>query len=73
MSSGNFPDNRMLTISLLKNSLSLSLSEAASNAMVHGNKLDPNKYVDIKITVSVLVLFIESFSLLTYSVTLLTS
>ena len=36
----------------IKNNLSLSLSEAASNAMVHGNKLDPNKYVDIKITVS---------------------
>ncbi len=36
----------------IKNNLSLSLSEAASNAMVHGNKLDPKKYVDIKITVS---------------------
>lgn len=35
----------------IKNNLSLSLSEAASNAMVHGNKLDPKKYVDIKITV----------------------
>ena len=36
----------------IRNNLSLSLSEAASNAMVHGNKLDPKKYVDIKITVS---------------------
>lgn len=35
----------------IRNNLSLSLSEAASNAMVHGNKLDPKKYVDIKITV----------------------
>lgn len=35
----------------IKNNLSLSLSEAASNAMVHGNKLDPKKYVDIIITV----------------------
>ena len=35
----------------IKNNLSLSVSEAASNAIVHGNKLDPNKFVDITITV----------------------
>lgn len=35
----------------LKNSLTLSVSEATSNAMVHGNKLDPNKSVNIKIFV----------------------
>lgn len=36
----------------IKNNLSLSLSEAASNAMVHGNKLDPKKYIVITITVN---------------------
>lgn len=36
----------------IKGKLSLSLSEAASNAMVHGNKLDPKKYVDVRITIS---------------------
>lgn len=36
----------------IRSNLSLSLSEAASNAMVHGNKLDPKKYVDITITVN---------------------
>lgn len=35
----------------LKNSLTLSVSEASSNAMVHGNKLDPNKFIDIKVSV----------------------
>ena len=36
----------------LKNSLTLSVSEASSNAMVHGNKLDPRKFVDIRISVN---------------------
>ncbi len=36
----------------IRSNLSLSISEAASNAMVHGNKLDPKKYVDITITVN---------------------
>lgn len=35
----------------IKSNLTLSVSEASSNAMVHGNKLDPNKFVDIKVTV----------------------
>ncbi len=33
------------------NNLTLSVSEAASNSMVHGNKLDPNKKVEITVTV----------------------
>jgi len=33
--------------------LSLSVSEALSNAMVHGNKLDPNKDVTVAINISV--------------------
>ncbi len=35
----------------IKSNLTLSVSEASSNAMVHGNKLDPKKFVDIKVTV----------------------
>ncbi|VAX17256.1 Serine-protein kinase RsbW [hydrothermal vent metagenome] len=35
----------------IKNSLTLSVSEATSNAIVHGNKLDPKKFVKIKIIV----------------------
>ncbi len=34
------------------NYLTLSVAEAASNCMVHGNKSDINKKVDIKITIS---------------------
>ena len=34
------------------NDLSLSVSEAISNAMVHGNKLDPNKDVTVLIIIS---------------------
>jgi len=33
------------------NNLTLSVSEAASNSMVHGNKLDPNKKVEITVTI----------------------
>ncbi len=32
--------------------LSLAISEALSNAMVHGNKLDPNKDVTVSIRIS---------------------
>ena len=32
--------------------LSLAISEALSNAMVHGNKLDPNKDVTVSIKIS---------------------
>ncbi len=41
--------------------LSLAVSEALSNAMVHGNKLDPNKDVTVSIKISndKLVLSIE--------------
>lgn len=35
----------------IKSNLTLSVSEASSNAMVHGNKLDPKKFVDIIVTV----------------------
>lgn len=35
----------------IKNSLVLSVSEATSNAIVHGNKLDPKKYITIKVMV----------------------
>ena len=34
------------------NDLSLSVSEAIANAMVHGNKLDPNKDVIVSIIIS---------------------
>lgn len=34
------------------NDLSLSVSEAIANAMVHGNKLDPNKDVVVSINIS---------------------
>lgn len=34
------------------NNLALSVSEAASNAMVHGNKMDINKTVKIKVIVN---------------------
>jgi len=33
------------------NNLNLAVSEALSNAMVHGNKLDPNKNVTIKLDI----------------------
>ncbi|MEN8194005.1 MAG: ATP-binding protein [Bacteroidota bacterium] len=36
----------------IKSNLSLSVSEASSNAMVHGNKLDPNKFIQISVTVN---------------------
>jgi len=35
----------------IKNSLTLSVSEATSNAIVHGNKLDPKKSIIIKVMV----------------------
>lgn len=35
----------------IKNSLTLSVSEATSNAIVHGNKLDPKKSIIIKVIV----------------------
>jgi len=35
----------------IKNSLTLSVSEATSNAIVHGNKLDPKKFITIKFMV----------------------
>ncbi|MCF6270456.1 MAG: ATP-binding protein [Melioribacteraceae bacterium] len=47
--------DKITSLNLKENTLSnlsLALSEALSNAMVHGNKLDPNKDVIVSIKIS---------------------
>ena len=43
------------------NNLSLSFSEAASNSIVHGNKLNPDKkvFITIKVTDSQMIIIIK--------------